>query len=43
MPAPKERDPVPIVQEAGEVSGKENLTASGVRTPGCPDCGQPLY
>jgi hypothetical protein len=23
MPAPKERDPVPIVQEAGEASGKE--------------------
>jgi hypothetical protein len=43
MPASKERDPVPIVQEAGSASGKENITVTSLRTPGCQDCGQPLY
>jgi len=43
MPASKERDPVPTVQEAGSASGKENIALTSLRTPGCPGCGQPLY
>ena len=45
---PQERDPVPIVQEAGWASwpvwtGTENLTLTGVETLPCPDCSKLLY
>ena len=45
---PRERDPVPIVQEAGWApmpvwTGAENLAPTGFRSPDRPACRQPLY
>jgi len=45
---PRERDPVPITQEARQApgpvwTGVENLALTGVRSPDGPDCSQSLY
>jgi hypothetical protein len=44
----QERDPIPIVQEAGWVSGPvwrgaENLVHTGIPSPDRPACSQSLY
>ena len=47
-PVDHDKDPVPLVQEAGWAPGpvwtvEENLAPTGIRSPGCPDRSESLY